>query len=243
MASFFFEILQFYDNLVLYYHQRTYRRDKMARILIVEDEQLINNVISKHLTLIGHDCVSVFDGVRALSVVREQSFDLIILDVMLPGMSGFDLVKLVGDTPVIFVTAKNSMDDKLKGLSLGADDYIVKPFEMQELLARVRIVLRRTMRDGNEFCFDGLRVDFDSRQVFRGSEVIELTHKEFSLLEALIRNRNIALTRDKILSLVWQYDYEGDTRTVDVHIQQLRSKLDIKDRIKTIYRVGYRFEI
>lgn len=215
----------------------------MAKILIVEDETLINNLIAKHLSLVGHSCLSVYDGVTALEMIREQPPDLIILDVMLPGIGGFDLVKLVGDVPVIFVTAKNGMEDKLKGLTLGADDYIVKPFEMQELLARVRIVLRRTKRDVNDFTFDGLTVDFDARKVYREGEEITLTPKEFSLLEALIKNRNIALTREKILGLVWTYDYEGDTRTVDVHIQQLRHKLDLKDRIKTIYRVGYRFEL
>lgn len=215
----------------------------MAKILIVEDETLINNLIAKHLSLVGHSCLSVYDGVTALEMIREQPPDLIILDVMLPGIGGFDLVKLVGDVPVIFVTARKNMEDKLKGLTLGADDYIVKPFEMQELLARVRIVLRRTKRDVNEFSFDDLTVEFDARKVYRKGEAITLTPKEFSLLEALIKNRNIALTREKILGLVWTYDYEGDTRTVDVHIQQLRHKLDLKDRIKTIYKAGYRFEL
>lgn len=215
----------------------------MAKILIVEDEIVINNLITKHLTLIGHSCYSAHDGMTALRMIRELQLDLIILDVMLPGIGGFDLIGHAGETPVIFVTAKNGMEDKLKGLSLGADDYIVKPFEMQELLARVRIVLRRTKRDANEFVFDGLTVDFDARKVFRAGEQVDLTPKEFSLLEALIKNRNIALSREKILALVWKYDYEGDTRTVDVHIQQLRQKLDIKDRIKTIYKVGYRFEL
>lgn len=215
----------------------------MAKILIVEDEVVINDLISKHLTLVGHTCFSAHDGITALRIMRDQLFDLIILDVMLPGIGGFDLVGLTGEVPVIFVTAKNGLEDKLKGLSLGADDYIVKPFEMQELLARVRIVLRRTKRDADTFSFDGLTVDFDARKVFRAGEPVDLTPKEFSLLEALIKNRNIALSREKILALVWKYDYEGDTRTVDVHIQQLRYKLDLKDRIKTIYKVGYRFEL
>ncbi len=215
----------------------------MAKILIVEDEIVINNLIAKHLTLIGHSCYSAYDGVTALRIMREMPLDLIILDVMLPGIGGFDLIGHAGEVPVIFVTAKSGMEDKLKGLSLGADDYIVKPFEMQELLARVRIVLRRTKRDANEFVFDGLTVDFDARKVFRAGEPIDLTPKEFSLLEALIKNRNIALSREKILALVWKYDYEGDTRTVDVHIQQIRQKLELKDRIKTIYKVGYRFEL
>ena len=215
----------------------------MAKILVVEDEQIINDLIVKHLSLVGHTCLSAYEGVEALALVREYQPDLIILDVMLPGLDGFDLVKLLGDVPVIFVTAKSNLSDKLKGLSLGAEDYIVKPFEMQELLARVRVVLRRTKRDINEFFIDGLVVDFNARKVFRDGSEIVLTPKEFSLLEALIKNRNIALSREKILRLVWAFDYEGDTRTVDVHVQKLRQKLDLKDRIKTIYKVGYRLEL
>jgi DNA-binding response OmpR family regulator len=181
--------------------------------------------------------------VEALSLIREYQPDLIILDVMLPGLDGFDLAKLITNVPIIFVTARNNLDDKLKGLSLGAEDYIVKPFEMQELLARVRVVLRRTKREANEFNLDGLLIDFGARKVYRDGEEVMLTPKEFALLETLVQNRNIALTREKILRLVWTYDYEGDTRTVDVHVQKLRQKLDLKDRIKTIYKVGYRLEI
>ena len=215
----------------------------MAKILIVEDETSINALISKNLILTGHACKSAHDGITALELIRSERFDLIILDVMLPGLSGFDLIKLTGDVPVIFVTAKSALEDHLQGLSLGADDYILKPFEMQELLARVRIVLRRTKRDENSFSFDNITVDFDSRKVFCDGSAVELTPKEFSLLEVLIINRNIALSREKLINLVWTYDYEGDTRTVDVHIQQLRHKLGLKDRIKTIYKIGYRFEI
>jgi len=215
----------------------------MAKILVVEDEQIINDLIVKHLTLVGHTCFSAFEGLKALELLRTHDPDLVILDVMLPGLDGFDLVKLMGSTPVIFVTAKSNLEDKLRGLSLGAEDYIVKPFEMQELLARVRVVLRRTRRDGNEFCFQGLTVDFNGRKVYRGKEEIVLAPKEFALLEALIKNRNIALSREKILRLVWAFDYEGDTRTVDVHIQKLRQKLDLKDCLRTIYKVGYRLEI
>ena len=215
----------------------------MAKILVVEDEQVINDLIVKHLSLVGHVCLSAYEGVEALCLIREYQPDLIILDVMLPGLDGFDLAKLITDVPIIFVTAKSNLTDKLKGLSLGAEDYIVKPFEMQELLARVRVVLRRTKRDVNEFVIDGLLVDFGARKVFRDGQEVILTPKEFALLEALIKNRNIALSREKILRLVWTYDYEGDTRTVDVHVQKLRQKLDLKDRIKTIYKVGYRLEL
>ena len=215
----------------------------MARILIVEDEYPINNLISKNLTLTGHECLSAYDGLNAIELIQSTQLDLIILDVMLPGLSGFDLIKLIGDIPVIFVTAKSGLEDRLKGLSLGADDYIVKPFAMQELLARVSIVLRRTKRGENTISFDGLTVDMGSRKVYRGDEKINLTPKEYALLEVLITHRNLALSREKLISMVWTYDYEGDTRTVDVHIQQLRQKLGLKDRIKTIYKVGYRLEL
>ena len=215
----------------------------LAKILIVEDEFPINNLISKNLTLTGHECLSAYDGLSAIELIQGSSPDLVILDVMLPGLSGFDLIKLIGDIPVIFVTARSGLDDRLKGLSLGADDYIVKPFAIQELLARVSIVLRRTKRGDNSISFDGLTVDMGSRKVYRGDEKINLTPKEYALLEVLINHRNLALSREKLISMVWTYDYEGDTRTVDVHIQQLRQKLGLKDRIKTIYKVGYRLEL
>lgn len=215
----------------------------MAKILIVEDEIPINNLISKNLTLTGHTCLSAYDGLSALQLLQRETVDLIILDVMLPGFSGFDLISLVGTTPVIFVTAKAGLEDRLKGLSLGADDYIVKPFEMQELIARVRVVLRRTKRYDNCISFDDMTIDMDSRKVYRDGTQIKLTPKEYDLLEALVAHRNIALSRDKLIELVWAYDYVGDTRTVDVHIQQLRQKLGLENRIKTIYKVGYRFEL
>ena len=215
----------------------------LARILIVEDEYPINNLISKNLTLTGHECLSAYDGLTAIELIQSTQSDLIILDVMLPGLSGFDLIKLIGDIPVIFVTAKSGLEDRLKGLSLGADDYIVKPFAMQELLARVSVVLRRTKREENTISFDDLTVDMGSRKVYRRGEKINLTPKEYALLEVLITHRNLALSREKLISMVWTYDYEGDTRTVDVHIQQLRQKLGLKERIKTIYKVGYRFEL
>ncbi len=215
----------------------------MARILIVEDEQPINNLIAKNLILTDHTPICVYDGAAALEYLREDPPDLAILDVMLPGLSGFDLIKAAGDVPVIFVTAKTALEDRLKGLSLGADDYIVKPFAMQELLARVNTVLRRTKRGITVVSIDDLVVDLGSRTVTRGGQPVNLTPREFALLEALIVNRNLALSREKLITMVWTYDYEGDTRTVDVHIQQLRQKLGLKDRIKTIYKVGYRLEL
>ena len=215
----------------------------MAAILIVEDEISINTLISKNLTLVGHKCTGAYDGTTALQMIQNNNYDLIILDVMLPGFSGFEIITYVKDTPVIFVTAKSGLQDKLKGLELGADDYIVKPFEMQELLARVAVVLRRVHKNSTSISFDNIIVEFDSRKVFCGSEEVKLTPKEFDLLETLILNRNIALTRERLLDLVWDMDFEGDTRTVDIHIQQLRKKLGLKNRIKSMYKIGYRFEL
>lgn len=215
----------------------------MARILVVEDERPIRNLIIRNLELIGYECVGAADGLQASEIMESTPFDLMIFDVMLPELSGFELIEFANGTPVIFVTAKEGLNDRLKGLSLGADDYIVKPFEIQELLLRVRAVLRRTKRDDEKLVFDDIEIDFSARKVFRqGLEVI-LTPKEYALVETLILNRNIALSREKLISLVWGYDYEGDTRTVDVHIRQIRAKLGLKDRLKTLYKTGYRFEL
>ncbi len=215
----------------------------MARILIVEDERPIRNLIQRNLELIGHTCVGVGDGVDALELIESERFDLMIFDIMLPGVSGFELIGHASGTPTIFVTAKEGINDRLKGLSLGADDYIVKPFEIQELLLRVRAVLRRTKKDDETLSFDDIVIDFSAKKVFKNQTEAILTPKEYSLLETLILNRNIALSREKLISLVWGFDYEGDTRTVDVHIRQLRAKLGLSDRLKTLYKTGYRFEL
>lgn len=216
----------------------------MAKILIVEDEVLINELLYKNLTMIGHKCVSAFDGSEAMDCIREEAFDLLILDVMLPELSGFDIIKQINHIPTIFVTAKNDLNDRMKGFTLGADDYIVKPFEMPELLARVQAVLRRTKRDESFMKIDDLLIDFESRKVFKNNREVDLTPKEFALLDTLIINRNIVLSRERLLDLVWSYNYDGDTtRTVDVHIQQLRQKLNLRSRIKSVYGVGYRFEL
>lgn len=214
----------------------------MAKILIAEDERAINDLIKLNLTLVGHKCEQVFDGEAALERALSGQYDLVILDVMLPGLSGFEIIGQIR-TPVIFVTARVSAEDRIRGLKLGADDYIVKPFEILELVERVRAVLRRTKGESEAFEFDGIRVEFDTRRVYKdGSEVI-LKPKEFDLLAAFITNRNLALSREKLIELVWNFDYDGDTRTVDVHVQKLRVKLGIGDRLKTIYKMGYRLEI
>lgn len=215
----------------------------MAKILIVEDELPINNLIKRNLTLVGHECSQVYDGEEAVRAALDGRYDLILLDVMLPGLSGFEVIKRIPKTPVIFVTAKTELSDKLAGLYLGGDDYIVKPFEILELIARVESVLRRTGASADEFKVDDVTVNFVNKRVIRDGNEVFLTPREFSLLEALIKNRNIALSREKLIELVWASDFDGDSRTVDVHIQKLRTKLGLEKRIKTLYRLGYRLEV
>ncbi len=210
----------------------------MASILIVEDEISINELIKRNLQLVGHRCTSVFDGKAAVSEIQDHTYDLIILDIMLPELDGFEVFKKVDKIPTIFLTARSSLSDRM-----GADDYLVKPFEMLELLARVEAVLRRTQKNRSCFELGNVRIDFDSHQVFYMGQPVECTPREYELLEVLVNNRNIALSREKLLELVWGYDYEGDTRTVDVHIQKLRKKLGWDDVIKTVYKLGYRLEV
>lgn len=214
----------------------------MAKILIVEDDRHINELIRRNLKLAGHECVCCFDGIQAQEMISERQYDLILLDVMLSGMSGFELISEIPDTPVIFVTAKGELKDKLTGLSLGAEDYIVKPFEMLELLARVNVILRRSQKE-EVTRVGSVQVNLNKRTVeAEGMEVI-LTPQEYNLLEVLVQNKNIALSREKLLELAWGYDYEGETKTVDVHIQKLRKKLGLEQEIKTITKLGYRLEV
>ena len=215
----------------------------MANILIVEDERPINELIKRNMNLVGHKCVSAFDGKEALASVERHSFDLVLLDVMLPELDGFGVLERIAGIPTILLTAKNSLPDRVKGLNMGADDYLTKPFEILELLARVDAVLRRTRKENESFEMDNVKIQFDSRQILVDGKIVECTPQEYQLLEVLVRNRNIALSREKLLELAWGYDYEGDTRTVDVHIQKLRKKLGLENRIKTVYKLGYRLEM
>lgn len=213
----------------------------MATILIAEDERSINNLMAANLRLVGHRCAQAFTGPEALDMALAAPYDLLLLDIMLPGLDGFAVKSsLPAEQPVIFVTARTGLDDKLRGLGLGADDYIVKPFEILELLARVETVLRRTKRNSAGFTFKDLAVDLTAHRVTRGGETVELTPQEYALLEALVINRNLALSREKLLSIAWGYSYEGETRTVDVHIQRLRKKLGLEKEIQTVFKLGYR---
>ncbi len=217
----------------------------MAKIMVVEDEAAIADLILMNLKLVGHIGIGVSNGNDVMNSIELHRPDLVILDIMLPGKDGFSLMKEIEplEIPVIFLTAKEELNDKITGLKLGADDYMVKPFATIELLTRIETVLKRYKINGNNFILDNLEIDLDAHTVLMNNEPIELTTKEFMLLEILIRNKNIALSREKLLELVWGYDYMGETRTVDVHIQRLRKKLGLDDKIKTIFKMGYRLEV
>lgn len=214
----------------------------MALILVAEDEPSINDLVCRNLRLVGHNPESSYDGADTLRRIEQGRYDLVLLDVMLPTMSGFDIMRKMGSrTPVLFVTAKDDLASRLDGLGLGADDYIVKPFEILELLARIEAVLRRTNTQQRTFEHAGVRVELDTRQAFDADgKEIALTHQEFDLLEALVVNRNLALSRERLLDLAWGYDFFGESRTVDMHVQRLRKKLGWEDVIQTVYKVGYR---
>ena len=223
----------------------------MAKILIVDDEPRIRDLIREHLQYAGFTCEEAGDGTAALSVLSQGGIDLVILDIMMPFMDGMTCLKemrLRGmDVPVIILTARGEEYDKLEGLGAGADDYVVKPFSPRELVARVRAVLARTMRrDGQgaeSFVFGGLAIDTASHTVTIDGEAVALTPKEFDLLVFLAANKGIALSREKILQQVWNYDYFGEDRTVDTHVKMLRSHLGkYRDFITTVWGVGYKFE-
>lgn len=216
----------------------------MEKILIVEDDKAISDLIELNLNMLGYETVKIYDGKDALESVQNENYDLILLDIMLPKVDGFQIMEKIKckNIPVIFLTAKNSLCDRVKGLKIGGDDYIVKPFESVELLARVEAVLRRYGKRKNHLDLKDLEIFLEERIVKKKGEHIELTLKEFELLKLLIENKGLALSREKIVEKVWGYDYLGETRTVDMHIQRLRKKLDL-DEIKTVYKVGYRLEI
>lgn len=214
------------------------------KILIVEDDVHISKIIKMNLNIVSYETMEVYDGEAALELVQREKFDLILLDVMIPKLDGFELMKRIKPyhIPVIFLTAKNSVYDKVDGLKLGADDYMVKPFEAIELLARIETVLRRYEKEEPVMAFQKLLVNLDKREVTKQGNVVELTPKEYDLLVVLMKNKNIALSREQFLDKVWGGDYYGETRTVDMHIKSLRKKLELQDHIKTIYKLGYRLE-
>ena len=214
----------------------------MAKILILEDERAINDLIALNLRMVGHTAEQALTGREAIELAKKEPFDLLILDVMLPDSDGFSVYEKLKGTPAIFVTALGETADKVKGFERGADDYIVKPFEMTELLLRVEAVLRRTQRSDSHYRLDGMDLDFNAKTVTLDGKPVELTMQEYALLETLVQNRNIALSRQKLMKEAWGFSFMGESRTVDVHVQRLRKKLNLGDHIATIYRFGYRFE-
>lgn len=216
----------------------------MIKILTVEDDKPISDLIKLNLTAAGYDCTCAYDGMSAADMLEENSFDLILLDIMLPKVDGYELLEYIKPLkiPVIFLTAKSDINDRVKGLTLGAEDYIIKPFEIVELLARINVVLRRYNKNSSCLTFEDLTIDTDNKTVTKNGQNIELTPKEFELLVMLVRNINITLFREKIYESIWESDYLGDTRTLDLHIQRLRKKTGLDKKLKTIYKVGYRLE-
>ena len=217
----------------------------MLRILIVEDERAISNLMYVNLKAQGYDCTCAFDGKQAADLIEGNSYDLVLLDIMLPEIDGYELLEYIRPlgTPVIFITAKGTLGDRIKGLRLGADDYIVKPFQIGELLARVEALLRRAKKSAIEYSLFDVEINVNSRTVKKGGKIIDLTVKEFDLLIELIRNKNVALYRDRLYESVWNEPFTGETRTLDSHIHRLRKKLDWDEHIKTVFRIGYRLEV
>lgn len=217
----------------------------MIKILVVEDEQPISNLIKLSLKKAGYFCDCVFDGEAAADKIDETAYDLVLLDVMLPKADGFELLKYIRPLgiPVIFITAKSAVEDRVKGLRMGAEDYIVKPFEVLELLARIDVVLRRYQKTDDTISILGLTVDMRSMSVRRGNTEIPLTRKEYDLLLLFIRNPNTALYRETIYERVWGGEFEFGSKTVDLHVQRLRKKTSLQKELKAVNKVGYRLEV
>ncbi len=215
----------------------------MLQILVVEDEHSISNLIKVNLTRAGYACDCAYDGLAAVDMLDKKPYDLVLLDIMLPGADGYEIMDYIAplEIPVIFLTAKASVADRVKGLRMGADDYLTKPFEIIELLARVESVLRRYHKTEQVLTEGNLVIDTASRTVTKKGETISLTKKEFDLLLLFVRNKKIALYRETIYERIWGGEYMGDSRTVDLHVQRMRKKAGLEEQIQTVYRVGYRY--
>ena len=216
----------------------------MVRILAVDDERPIAELLRLSLSRAGYECVCAYDGLEAANRIEKESFDLILLDIMLPGIDGFELMDYIRSTgiPVIFLTAKNAVSDRVKGLRMGAEDYMVKPFDIQELLARVEGVLRRHGKLQTVLTVGDLTINTLSMQVTRCGEEIGLTRKEYELLLLFARNVGVVLSKITIYERVWGGEYPDNTRTVELHVQRMKKKLGWDDRLKPVYGMGYRLE-
>ena len=217
----------------------------MIRILIVEDEKPISDLLRMSLTNAGYHCTCVYDGISAADIIVKELFDLILLDIMLPGINGYELMEYVQSigTPAIFITAKSDVNDRVKGLRLGAEDYIMKPFEILEVLARVEGILKRHGKLQTIIRIDDLEINTQAMRVMKNGEEIILTRKEYELLLLFARNPGIVLYKSTIYERVWGGEYPEKTRTVELHIQRLKKKLGWNDQLKLVYMVGYRLEV
>ncbi|MCX4302801.1 MAG: response regulator transcription factor [Clostridia bacterium] len=218
----------------------------MSKILIVEDEIAISDLIKIELESKGYKCDVANDGEIGADYIEKNNYDLLLLDIMLPNVDGYELLeynKKTKQIPTIFITAKSQTKDKIKGLNEGADDYIIKPFEMGELIARIEAVLRRYNKVNETKKIGNIEINISARTVKKSGREVLLTPKEFDLLVLLVENKNFALYRETIFEKVWGTELEFETRTLDLHIQRLRKKLDLKDKIVTVYKIGYMLKI
>ena len=217
----------------------------MIRVLIVDDEKPICDLIDLNLSSAGYHCTAVQDGLKAIDLIEKESFDLVLLDIMLPGADGYDVREYIRPLgiPVIFITAKYEVKNRVKGLKLGADDYLVKPFDVVELVARVEAVLRRYNKTERRLTAGDVTVDVEAHRVMKGKKQIELTNKEFGLLLLFMKNKNVALFRETLYEKVWEGEYFADSRTLDLHVQRLRKKLGWEHSLVAVYKVGYRLEV
>ena len=217
----------------------------MIKILIVDDEKPICDLIDMNLSSAGYSCVAVQDGLAAIEAVEKNAFDLVLLDIMLPGADGYDVMEYIRPykVPVIFISAKHEVKDRVKGLKLGADDYLIKPFDVTELLARVEAVLRRYNKTDKVIALGDVEIDVEARRVKRGGSPVSLTSKEFDLMQLFVENRNVALFRENLYERVWDDEYFANSRTLDLHVQRLRKKLGWEKSLVAVYKVGYRLEL
>jgi two-component system alkaline phosphatase synthesis response regulator PhoP len=217
----------------------------MIKVLIVDDEKPICDLIDLNLSAAGYHCKSVQDGLAAIELIEKENFDLILLDIMLPGADGFDIMEYIKPlkVPVIFITAKTNVRDKVKGLRLGAEDYLVKPFDVLELVARVEVVLRRFHKTESVLTAGDVTVDLEARKVTRNGRPVVLTNKEYGLLVLFIQNKNVALFKETLYEKVWGDEYFADSRTLELHVQRLRRKMGWEKNLVAVYKVGYRLEI
>lgn len=217
----------------------------MIKILIVDDEKSICDLIDINLTAAGYCCKSVQDGMKAVDMIEQEPFDLILLDVMLPGVNGYDIMEYIRPLkiPVIFITARQEVKDRVRGLKAGAEDYLVKPFEVVELVARVEVVLRRFNKAAQCLEAGDVVVDMEARKVTKAGRTIVLTNKEYGLLVLFIQNKNVALFKETLYEKVWGDEYMADSRTLELHVQRLRRKMGWEKKLLAVYKVGYRLEI